>query len=80
MRLEGRTLSALLKEHELLRLSKALVRHEYEPGATVIEEGAVGNTFFMVKTGTPLRAIWERSGSCCGGQSGHSIGLPGGYR
>ena len=39
VRLEGRTLSALLKEHELLRLSKALVRHEYEPGATVIDVG-----------------------------------------
>ena len=52
LKLEGQPLAALLTLSDLRRLANELVHQTFQPGMSVIEEGEVGDAFYIIKAGS----------------------------
>ena len=51
VKLEGQPLAALLSPGDLKKLAKELIHQTFQPGMSVIEEGEVGDAFYIIKSG-----------------------------
>eukprot|EP00966_Prymnesium_polylepis_P019689 453999-Prymnesium_polylepis.1 len=60
VRIEGHLLSSLLQPEQLEKVAKAFVSVNFEQYQVVIEEGAKGEAFFLIKTGSALVTMVEK--------------------
>eukprot|EP00966_Prymnesium_polylepis_P023085 531090-Prymnesium_polylepis.1 len=57
VKMEGQHLSSIIRPVDLKKLAKVLIKREFKPGKAIIEEGAMGEEFFIIKSGSVRCAI-----------------------
>ena len=61
VKFDGAALTALLSVADVDKLVEALVEETYEDGETIIEEGATGDTFYILRSGSASVSTKQRS-------------------
>ena len=61
VKFDGTALTSMLSSSDLDKLVDALQEESYEDGETVVEEGAMGDTFYIIKLGSAAVSTKQRS-------------------